>query len=268
MVINLLKRIWPVAISDLIRSYKILPMWLHIGTQTVKLRYRRSILGPIWLVLTTIIKVLGLGLVYSALFKVQISEYLPYVAVGLIVWGHINTYITQGCNVFIKHRRLITNTNMPLTGYIFNDIVEESFSFLHQLSIMVGIYLIWPFYLNANILWAVPAILLIQLNAIWVGIIMGMICARYRDVPNIVTSIMQILFLITPVFWMPKLLSERAIFVDINPFYHFLHIVRSGLLGEAPDLNSWLVAIAITLIGWLLAINILNQYRYRVVYAV
>jgi len=259
---------WKIAIEDLVRSYKTLPMWFHIGTENVKLKYRRSILGPTWLVLTTIIRVLGLGFIYSALFKIPLSEYLPYVAVGLIAWGHISAYIIQGCGVFTKHRKLILNTNLPITSYVFKTIVEELFSFGHQLSILIGIYLLWPFYLNLNIFWAIPAILLIQLNGIWIGIVLGFACSRYRDIPNIVNSLMQLLFLITPVFWMPKLLIEKAVFVDFNPVYHYLRIIRAGLLGETPELTSWLVVVSITIFGCILALGILNRFRYRLAYAV
>jgi lipopolysaccharide transport system permease protein len=99
---------------------------------------------------------------------------------------------------------------------------------------------IWP---GAMALLAIPALPLWIVDALAVALLLGGICARFRDIMPIVNSVMQIAFFLSPVIWKPAQLKEYAVWLPFNPFYDMLEILRSPLLGEAPSPLVWVGAL-------------------------
>ena len=90
-----------------------------------------------------------------------------------------------------------------------------------------------------------------------ISVILGIICARYRDIPPIVQSVMQVAFFLTPIFWRPQDLGGRAILIDFNPFHHYVEILRGPLMGYVAAPVSWVAVLVmmVFLLGvavWLL----------------
>ena len=99
------------------------------------------------------------------------------------------------------------------------------------------------------------------------ALILGILCARFRDIPQIVTTLVQMAFLLTPVIWREDMLSGRALLVPmLNPFRHYLDIARAPLLGETPSALSWGVVAVCTLIGVAVAAGLFARCRHRIAY--
>ena len=77
---------------------------------------------------------------------------------------------------------------------------------------------------------------------------------------------MRISFFVTPILWMPEMLPNRAVFVDFNPFFHYLELVRAPLLGNVPQATSWFTVAGITVFGWLITLELFRRYRGRIAY--
>jgi ABC-2 type transport system permease protein/lipopolysaccharide transport system permease protein len=118
----------------------------------------------------------------------------------------------------------------------------------------------WTFFM------VIPGIVVVILNGVWMGMLFGLTSARFRDVPQIAASITQVLFFITPIIWMPDMLPDRALLLDMNPAFHLLEIVRAPMLGALPDVESWFIAGTTTVLGWLVAITVYTIYRWRIAY--
>lgn len=82
--------------GDLVDGFRRHELWLHLGWQDIKQRYRRSVLGPFWITIATGTTAVAMGGLYSKLFRLELSEHLPYVTLGLIVWNLINAAILDG----------------------------------------------------------------------------------------------------------------------------------------------------------------------------
>ena len=81
-----------------------------------------------------------------------------------------------------------------------------------------------------------PALFFIALNGVLIGMLIGPLCARFRDLPPIIASVTQLAFFVTPVMYRPAQLQERLWAVThLNPFASFMEIVRAPLLGIVPD---------------------------------
>ena len=73
------------ALSDLGDSVRRWLLWGGLGWHDIRGRYRRTTLGPIWLVIVTAVSVTSLGVVYGILFKSRLVLILPYVTAELII---------------------------------------------------------------------------------------------------------------------------------------------------------------------------------------
>ena len=255
-----------VALLDIIEGARTSHLWGLLGWQDIRRRYRRSILGPFWLTISMGVLVAVLGTLYGALLKVEIASYVPHLALGFIVWTLISGLITDGCATFTGAESIIKQVDLPLSVHGYRVVWRNLLIFCHNAAIFVVVAIIFSIWPGWTGLLALPGLALICLNGVWVGLLSGLMSARFRDVPPLVDSIMRIVFFVTPIIWMPELLPDRAVLLDFNPFFHFLEVVRAPLLGQAPELVSWLAVLGITLGGWLVTFALFCRYRWRVAY--
>jgi ABC-2 type transport system permease protein len=241
-------------------------LWLTLGWHDIHQRYRRSAVGPFWLTISMGFMIGGLAYLYSGLLGQSLERYLPHVAVGVIVFSLITALVTDSSLVFINSSRTILQTKVPLSIYVYQMLWRNLLIFAHNMCIYVLLIPFFDFHLGFVTLLALPGLLLNVMIGFSVGIVIGGLSARFRDVPPIVSSVMQVAFFLTPVFWTPESLKGRDAFVSLNPFYYLLDIVRLPLLGEAPAPAMWLIVIAMAAGGGILAVIFFARYRARIAY--
>lgn len=256
---------------DLVEGFAKRELWAHLGRQDIKQRYRRSVLGPFWITIATGATAVAMGVLYSKLFKLELSEHLPYVTLGLIIWNLINASILEGAEVFIANEGLIKQLPTPLSVHVYRLVWRQIILFAHNIIIFVIIAIIYPKPWTWTDLAVIPALGLIMLNMVWVALCFGILATRYRDIGPLLASVVQLLFFMTPIIWNESTLQQQgagswAKIVEINPLLHYLDIVRAPLLGADQELRHWLVVLAFTVIGWTFAAFAMRQYRGRVPY--
>ena len=258
------------ALADIIEGARASHLWGLLGWQDIRRRYRRSIIGPFWLTISMGVLVATLGTLYGALLKVDPAVYVPHLALGFIVWTLISGLITDGCTAFITAESIIKQTNLPLSVHVYRIVWRNCLILCHNAAIFVVVVALFAVSTGWIGFLALPGLAFLVLNGIWVGLVLGVVSARFRDVPPILESVVRILFFVTPIIWMPELMPGRALMLavvlDFNPLFHFVEVVRAPLLGQAPELVSWLAVSGITLGGWLLAFALLRRYRRRIAY--
>ena len=256
---------------DLVDGFTRRELWLHLGWQDIKQRYRRSVLGPFWITIATGTTAVAMGGLYSKLFHLELAEHLPYVTLGLIVWNLINAAILEGAEVFVANEGLIKQLPTPLSVHVYRLVWRQMILFAHNLVIYVVIAIIFPKAWSWADLSFIPALLLIMLNCVWVALCFGILATRYRDISPLLFSLVQLLFYVTPIIWNDATLRQQgadrwAKIIELNPLLHYLDIVRAPLLGDTQELRHWLVVLTLTVIGWIVAMLALRQYRARVPY--
>jgi ABC-type polysaccharide/polyol phosphate export permease len=196
------------AADDLVEGFWSYELWLAMGLQDLRRRYRRSLLGPLWLTLSLAILVTTLSLLFGRLMAIPLERYAPHVALGFIAWQFIQGTVSDGCNVFIANKGWITNVRTPLPLFVFRMVWEHLIAMGHNALVYVGVAVLFGIHAGAAGLLIVPALVLMIANAIWVGLLFGTLCARFRDIPQIVQSLMRVAFFVTPIIWMPDQLGD------------------------------------------------------------
>jgi ABC-type polysaccharide/polyol phosphate export permease len=261
-------QIFSIALSDIADAFRRIDLVGMLGWQDIRRRYRRSGLGPFWITISIAVMIGVIGVVFGQIFKSSITDYLPFLTIGMILWNFMSSVITEGCNCFISAEGIIKQLPIPLFVHILRMIWRCFLILLHSLPIYPLVLLVIGKPLSWIALLSIPGFMLVIINLAWIALLLAICCARYRDLPEIITNLQQIIFYLTPIMWMPKLLPERAglYLLDLNPVYHFLQLTRAPLLGDLPSINSWLVGVTMALIGWIITLGIFNRYKYSIVY--
>jgi ABC-type polysaccharide/polyol phosphate export permease len=241
-------------------------LWSVLGWNDIRRRYRRSILGPLWMTLSMSLLVGALGFLYSHIFRAEIQTYLPYLTLGFVVWAFISTCVKESCQAFGAHADLIKQINVPFSIHVLRVLWANVIVFLHTIVIIVPIWIYFRQSPQLVGVLALPGLLLITLNLVWVGIVLAILNARFRDISQIVETFLQIAVFATPIMWPVSALGEHAVIVEINPIYHLIELVRAPLTGHAPTALSWMVTVAGVAVGLLMAALLLRRVERRIVY--
>ena len=261
-------RSWQRAFGDLRHGWRQRSLWGYLGWQDIKQRYRRSVLGPLWISISMGVIATAMGILYGALFGEPIHTFLPYVATGLLIWNFVNGCILEGSEVFIANEGLIRFLPAPISLHVYRLLWRQTLFFLHNLVIWLLLVIIFPQPLSATVLLAVPAFLLLLINGGWLAMMSGIIATRFRDIPPIIASLTQLLFFMTPIVWSYERLKSNPLsaYVELNPVMHFVEIVRQPLLGQPIVWRHWAVVGVITVVGCGVSLVCLRNYRSRVAY--
>jgi lipopolysaccharide transport system permease protein len=236
------------ALDDIVDGIRLWPLAWSLGWLDIRLRYRGSILGPFWLTLSTAVMVGALGVLYSALFHTDVHEYLPFLALSQVLWFFLSTLVGEGCTCFTQAEGMIRAARMPLFLHALRTLVRNALVLAHTVAVIVAvdvIFEVWPGWHGAL---ALPGLALWTIDSLATCLLLGAICARFRDIGPIVASVMQIAFFLTPVIWQPHQLGPYQNLLPLNPFFALIEVVRAPLLGQDPGGIIWLSAVGYSLL--------------------
>ena len=254
------------ALCDVANGLAAFHIWGRLGWHDIKQRYRRSVLGPLWLTLSAAIFIGAIGVLYSAFFRQETSEYLPFLAVGVIVWTLLSTSMIEACVVFVQAEQIMKQVKLPLTTHICRMLWRNVLVFAHNLIIVPVVILAAGKGLSWHVVLLPLSLLLLLWNCLWGALMLGIVCARYRDIPPIVGNLVQIAFFLSPIIWVPSILSHRTWVADYNPVYHLVELFRAPFLEARIPVASFIVCLLTACVGSLLCWALLARYRHRVPY--
>jgi ABC-type polysaccharide/polyol phosphate export permease len=256
-----------VGVEEMLGGARNWRVWHLIGSRELRHRYVRSVLGQLWVVLSTALMIGAMGAVWSVLWDQPLHELMPFIGTGLVIWTYISQVLLDCTSIFVAHNNLYRNQRMNYAVSIYSVIYRNTMLFAHSLLIVVALILIFRIPVNAYDLQIIPGLLLTWVAMLWTGYLIAMVCVRYRDIIQLISSWMFVLFLITPVLWKPGFVgADYQFLVDWNPFALFLELLRNPLLGEPVRASTWIGTAAIALAGTVLAAPLIGRYERRVIY--
>jgi ABC-type polysaccharide/polyol phosphate export permease len=255
-----------VTLADFAKDARDWRLWSKFGWHDLLSRYRRSWIGPLWLMLTAIIFISALSFVYSSLFHMSLASYVPFVAIGVACWGYISAICSEGVVVFVEAEPYIRNVRGKLFIYVLRVVWRNVLVFLHYLVVCLAVVVILGNPSVRLLPLATFGLCLLLIQALWVVPLLGLLGTRFRDLQPIIANVLTVGLFVTPVFWFPSTLGSRRWIADINPLSSLITIVREPLLGNAPSFATYLYVAVFTLVGLCLAIAFYARFHKRVIY--
>ena len=144
-----------VGLADIRRGLSSWRTWWMLAWNDVRRRYRRSGLGQFWLTLSMGATIGGLGYVYSHLFGVDVSTYLPYIAVTFVAWGIISAVIVESCTALSEGDQILRQIPLPRSLFACRVIARNFIVAAHNVLIVPVVFVWFHVGINANILWLI-----------------------------------------------------------------------------------------------------------------
>jgi ABC-type polysaccharide/polyol phosphate export permease len=255
------------ATSDIRLGWQRREGWLALSKQAVKVSYRRTTLGPIWITIQQLAFIIGIGLLYSQLFKVKSLELVPLVAFGISFWGLLTSCITGASSNFIQQSQAIASSTLPISFYIFSTVSKQLLTFFHSAIVLIPFAFMFGTSPRFICLATIPlAIIVASINAFALGLWLGPLSARYRDISASIPIILQLAVFMSPIFWDPSLLADRDWIVSYNPIAWMIETFRSPILGGPIQLELWIRLAIFTGANLIVGVTVLSRVRNKISY--
>lgn len=255
------------AVADIRDGLARRELWMAMAWQDIRQRYRGSMLGPFWVTINMGIMVGLMSLIYGRLFHTPQSEYVPFLTLGFLSWLWMSNTVTESTMLLVNASRYIKQTRLPVTLFVFRLLARNLIVLAHNFVVYIIVALVVGLRPGWGALLAIPGMLITMVCLFWISMLFGMLSARFRDFPQIINSLIQVVFYVTPILWQPAQLGvRRFLIVDFNPVYYFIEIVRGPLMGHLPPVGFWKLTTLIMLVITLIVFPLFRRFRGRVAY--
>ena len=225
----------------------------------VKSKYYRSTIGPFWITLSTLVTITGLSFVFWSIFNIPLKTTIPWISCGIIVWVYVSNVIDESTGLLIDGSLL--SFNVTLFDIVLRHTYKNLIIFSHNIVLLIPVGYIFKVEINLNLLTSIYGLVLLFINSITFSIIFGLLCLRYRDFISIIKSFLYLLFLMTPIFWMPSVLSKnRSVLVDVNPLFQIIQTIRAPFFGNNIGMSGFLFTLIFTFVFIIIAFICYKKY--------
>lgn len=232
-----------VGMEDLRRSFEFLPLSGQLALADVRVRYSRSLLGPLWISATMLAVSAAIAFLMTGLFGGSLRDFLPFVMAGIILWTFIAQSTLEACGMLIGARSHLLGAPLPYSTFAYSVILRNFIYLLHHLAAYVVIVVVIGVFPSPTWFVALPGLLLVVAAVAGLVLMFGSLTPRYRDLLPLVSIMTGVGALITPVYWKPELLVKNQVIAAANPFTHLLAVVREPLNNHLPTPANWGVAL-------------------------
>jgi lipopolysaccharide transport system permease protein len=253
-----------IAMNDTRASLRAWRLWTLLGWLEIRQRYARSMLGPFWLTISMAVMIGSIGAVYGSLLGINLKEYLPFLSSGIVLWTCFSQITSDGSLVYVNSSAYILNAVTPRLVFIFQTVWRNAIVFVHNFVIIIILLALFGISSWVAVSLFPLALIIYLLNATWVAMVAGLLSARFRDLPQIISSLLQVAFYITPILYRPGLLNRFSWIVTFNPLAYLLDLVRQPLIGQIPGMLTWSISIGMAALGWLFALWLTGRYSERI----
>lgn len=253
-------------LNDILEVLKNIDVLFYLSKSDLYARYKSSILGPLWITFGTFIFIFGLGFLWSKLFHKNLSEFIPSITIGILIWQIISTSIVESTNIFNNKASIIKNIKMPLFIFPAQIVIKQLINFCHNIIIYILIFFIFNIKLTSSFLFFIPMFLIFIINMMWITLMFSIIGARFRDFHFVINALMPLIFFMTPVIYQANDLGYFSKIIKINPLTHFIETIRAPLMGDEISLMSTAFCFGFAVIGWILTLSFFNKTRNNIVF--
>ena len=230
-------------------------------------KYRRSVIGPFWVTISTLFAIIVIGPLYSKLFNQSNLAYIHYLSISFILWVWISNTLNESCNLYIESSGYLREFNLPKSIYIYRLVLKNILIFFHNIIIIIILTIFFPPQNVLQIIYSLFGLIFLILNLIFISNIISILGARYRDFHQIQSNIIFLLFFITPIMWNIDMLGNKKYLAYINPVYIYIEAIRAPLLNINNEYKLiWIILIIYTIILFFISSFLFGKFKNKIIY--
>ena len=219
-------------------------------------RFSRSKLGGLWAILNPLSQVLIYALIFANVLAAKLPgvdsqyAYSIYLMAGILGFTLFSEIVGRCLNIFIEYGNLIKKMSFPRVTLpaiaIGSCVINNFFLFIS----MLGIFALLGHQFNMAMLWLIPLTLVVIVFSLGIGLILGVMNVFLRDIGQVVTIVLQMLFWFTPIVYPVTIIPEAyRHWLDLNPIYPITEAYQKILVyGNNPEWEGVLIILAVGII--------------------
>lgn len=252
--------------QDLKASLKLWKTIIFLSWSDLISRYRRSILGPFWIVIGVGLGSAGIGFLWSEIWDISRDQIVPSITIGFCIWIFISSSITESPSSLTSAESSIKNVALPLSFFPLISLIRQFINFIHSWIIILIVTIVYPPVFSIDFLWFFPGLIITVINLFFLTFTLSILGARYRDTQPLVSSIIPILFFLSPVLFRLQQVENIAWVIWFNPLTYFVSILREPLQSAPSDINMFYVMIVFSIINYLMLACLLHYKKSKIIH--
>lgn len=240
---------------------KYAPLLRELVERDIKTRYRRSVLGIVWVVLNPLLMMGVMTFIFSHLFTNSIEHFHIYYLCGYLLYNFLNEATTGALYAIVYNASLLKKVYVPKYMLPFSKVASSCvnlfFSFIAMLVVMLftGVPIRW------TMLLAIVPVVYLLIFSTGLGLLLGTAHVFFRDVGYLYNVVLMLWMYATPIFYPKELLGERMpVLLELNPLFHYISYFRQLVLeGTVPGIGENLICFAVAF--FMSSIGLLAFYK-------
>jgi ABC-2 type transport system permease protein len=227
-------------------------------TRDLKVRYASSALGYLWSVLEPLLLAGIYWFIFTQVFTrtVGAEPYLVFLLAGLLPWTWFNGAVTDAARALHTEAKLVRSTNVPREVWVVRVVLSKGVEFLLSLPVLFLFALVYRAPVDWHLVLLVPAVLLMAVLALGVGLLLAPLVVLVRDLERVVRIALRLGFYASPViFAVDDVPAPFDTVFAVNPLAGVFELCRAGFFPGAVQWEhvglSVVVSVALLLVGWL-----------------
>lgn len=240
--------------------------WGYSTWLDIIIRYRKSILGLLWILVPPALYVFGMGLFFAQVQGADPWAFMAHLGIGYLLFRLMTMVLVDSTSILPAHSGYILDGHVRLTDFVLRVVIKAAFYLLTSLVVLVPVVLVSPNFDAGGLPAAALGMLLLMLNMLWMSGVVSLFGARFPDTHEFMGNVFMIGFILTPILWYAKDApagTMHGTLMRLNPCYHLIEIVRAPLLGEPLGRFSLAAVAVMAVVGWIVWVWSFRRYaRY------
>jgi ABC-type polysaccharide/polyol phosphate export permease len=234
---------------------------LHLIARNFALRYRGSAIGILWYLMIPLSQLLVLVFLFGKVVPLKIDAYPAFVFSALLPWVWFSASLNSASNLFIGNRDLVRKPNFSPFVLVIVNTLTNLLSYILFLPILILILVLYGHYMTPHLL-IFPLLILIHcILIIGLSLIIATLNVFFRDIQQIVTVAVMLLFYLTPVFYRAEAISKNyQLLYTLNPISVLIQSYRAIFFyGTPPYWSSLMLSGIVSVVVLILGLSIYNR---------
>ena len=234
----------------------------------LKKKYKRTILGFVWSMLSPLIMLGVMSFVFSQFFGRTIEYYVLYILAGQIVFAYFSEATNAGMTALYSNANIFSKINLPKYLFVLSRSVSAGINFLLTTVILFVFIFFYGIEPNLNMVLVLYPIICLTVFNFGIGLLLAALYIFFRDMQYLYSLVLQLLMYGSAIFYDIELLRPSAqIVFYANPLYVYITYIRETLIyNSVPDTKLTILCFLYALIAFLLGVWIYRRYNYKFVY--
>ena len=202
-------------------------LFAELVKRDFKKKYKRTVLGMFWSVLSPLLALLVMRLVFTKFFGAQMEHYTTYLFAGTLIFSYFNEATGLGMGSLLENTEIFTKVNVPKYLFLLSKNIQTLINFGLTLCVFFlfcafdHIVFTWKFIL---LIYPIGCLVLFNLG---VGLILSALFVFFRDVRYLWDVLTQLLMYMSAIFYTIDQYSyEVQCLFLVNPIYLFIRYFR------------------------------------------